>query len=170
MTHRVVVLHGDPEYRLMARLGLEGSAEGFEVVGEAAPDEGSIGLIREVRADVVLLDTGRDGEGLRLLATLSRACPDVLVIILSGFAAEEPHWPTDRTVPVGQISKRVPPSKLATEILAVGAMLELVGSAVDEANVSLAEDHASGRQARRFVDEALQRWACTDLADTVPCS
>ena len=68
---------------------------------------------------------------------------------------------------LGHLSKAVPPSRLADELLLVAGMVGVVRRTVDAATARLPPDAPSARQARRFVDETLRRWECDDLLDTV---
>ena len=68
---------------------------------------------------------------------------------------------------LGHLSKAVPPSRLADEILLLAGMVGVVRRTLDAATARLSPEAPSARQARRFVDETLRRWECDDLLDTV---
>jgi len=166
---RVVCLDDVSENRLLVRLGLR-AAGGFEVVSEGAVDDGALVLVARTRPDVVLLDVSDGVRGMALAPQLQAAAPGAHLIALVGVDAEDVHGALVHLGVVGQIAKRTRPTVLGGEIRAMVAMLELVERAVhavDAVGTELARDPASGRQARLFVDEALQRWGCEELADTV---
>ena len=68
---------------------------------------------------------------------------------------------------LGHLSKAVPPSRLADEILLLAGMVGLVRRTLDAASARLSPEAPSAGQARRFVDETLRRWECDELLDTV---
>ena len=68
---------------------------------------------------------------------------------------------------LGHLSKAVPPSRLADELLLLAGMVGVVRRTLDAASARLSPEAPSARQARRFVDETLRRWECDDLLDTV---
>jgi DNA-binding NarL/FixJ family response regulator len=165
--HRVVCVDDNEDYRLLVRLAFDGVAD-FELVGEArcAAAE-AVPVVEAARPDVVLLDVSGGTNGLGLVPRLRDACPGARVMVLTGFDAAELRDSLRSAGAVGQIARRVPPTKLADEIRTLGAMLEMIEGAVDRRDTTLEADPSSSRHARRFIDEALRRWDCGDLADTV---
>lgn len=167
MRGRVLIVDDDPDYRLLLRLALEGH-DTLKVVGEASDaDEAAVVAARE-QPDVALVDVVLPGvDGLTALPRIRAAAPGALVILMSGLPPEELHRPLEQAGAIGQISKRVPPSRLPEEIIALASMLQVVDDAIQAATTHLPADLISARQARQFVDEALTRWDCADVGSTI---
>ncbi len=129
-----------------------------------------------LQPDLVLLDlllpeevsAGGGGAG-GVVAGVREAAPDAAVVGTSAFGDREVgsvgRGGTGRVA--GHLSKAVPPSRLADEVLLLAGMVGVVRRLVDAATARLAPDAPSARQARRFVDETLRRWECDDVLDTV---
>ena len=165
--HRVVCVDDNEDYRLLVRLAFDG-LDDFELVGESPCAEAdAVAVLERTRPDVVLLDVSGGSNGLELVPRLRDVCPEARVMVLTGFDADELRESLRSVGAVGQISRRVRPTQLADEIRTLGAMLEMVEGAVDRRDTTLEADPSSSRHARRFIDEALRRWDCADLADTV---
>jgi DNA-binding NarL/FixJ family response regulator len=173
---RLLVVDDDPDYRLLVSLALAGCPD-LELVGEAATAEAAIEAAARLRPDLVLLDlllpdlqadgsSGKGGGG--VVGGLGEAAPDASVVGTSAFADRE-VGPVGGGLGrvLGHLSKGVPPSRLADEILLVAGMVGVVRRTLDAASARLSPDAPSARQARRFVDETLRRWECDDLLDTV---
>lgn len=73
----------------MVRAGLEVMLEtqdNLKVVGEAASGEDAVRLCREFRPDVILMDLVMPGmDGIETTRAVREICPDVRVIILTGY-------------------------------------------------------------------------------------
>lgn len=166
MKHRIGCLDNDGDYRMLVRLALA-DTDDFELVAEGPSNADGLAILEAHQPDVVLFDATGGGHGASCLPGIRRAVPDALPIAMVGFGADDLRGSLAAGGTVGQISKRVRPTQLPDEIKALATMLELVTGALDQSTTELAPELSSGRQARRFVDEAMQRWDCGSLADTV---
>jgi CheY-like chemotaxis protein len=88
VTCRVLLCDDAAPYRRLARAVLE--SRGVEVIAEAADGEECLGLLHDIRPDVVLLDVNMAGmDGLTALPLIRRNAPEVGVVMLStGTAAD----------------------------------------------------------------------------------
>jgi DNA-binding NarL/FixJ family response regulator len=166
LSHRVALVDDDPDYRYLVRLALEGA--GHEVVGEAGDARGAVALAAEEQPDLVLLDVDLPGaDGLSAIPQIRAACPGCLIVLVSGFPSDVVRRSITMDGAVGHISKRIRPSKLGDEVTALAGMLQLVGRVVEASTTELPAELLSTRHARKFVDEALQRWEFEELGATV---
>ncbi|MEN1681102.1 MAG: response regulator transcription factor [Planctomycetota bacterium] len=89
MSIRVVLIE---DYHLF-RIGLRrvlGQSEGIEVVGEASDLATGLEVVREHDPDVVMLELNLpDAHGLDLLRTVAAGCPNVALLVVSGFDGAE---------------------------------------------------------------------------------
>ena len=82
---RVYLCDDAPHLRALLRTFLEWGGD-VDVVGEAGDGEGLADAVREVAADVVLLDLSMPRvDGLEALVDLRAADPDLGIVVLSGF-------------------------------------------------------------------------------------
>jgi anti-sigma regulatory factor (Ser/Thr protein kinase) len=68
---------------------------------------------------------------------------------------------------VGYLEKGIPARRLIDEVVAVAGLLETVEGALAEDRVKLTSETHAPRAARRFVDETLRRWECSDALETI---
>ncbi len=171
---RLLVVDDDPDYCLLVALAVAGRP-GLELVGEVGSAGEAVEAARRLQPDLILLDLllpdllrGSGVVGGEVLGSLRAAAPGAAVVGTSAFADREvgPTGGGGGRV-VGHLSKAVPPSRLADEILLMAGMVGVVRDTVDAATARLSPEAPSARQARRFVDETLRRWDCDDLLDTV---
>lgn len=165
--YRVVVADDDADYRLVVSLALARHPH-LTVAGEAGDVEATVRLLEQVRPDFVLLDLGlAGGDGRSLLAALRTASRDSAIIATST-SPQEGAGPTLPTAGVlGHISKGVAPARLGVEILLLAELIDAVDTALDVATTRLPREPASAAAARRFVEQALSRWHCDEVIDTV---
>jgi len=175
---RLLVVDDDPDYRLLVSLAVDGRPE-IELVGQVATAEDAVEAAGRLHPDLVLFDlllpTGvADGDevgaggGGAVVARLREASSGAAVVGTSAFADREVVSVGGGCARVlGHLSKAVPPSRLADEILLLAGMVGVVRRTVDAASARLSPEAPSARQARRFVDETLRRWDCDDVVDTV---
>jgi len=159
----VVVIDGDADYRLLLTVALRGRPD-LTLAGEATTVEEGARLVGQLAPTLVLLDVSRGNVDLAEAVTrLTDAAPGTSIVALSA---------SDRTGPgalpapgglAGRLSKAVPPSRLASELLALSR--PVVEKVLDRSRVDLPAELESARQARRFIEEALGAWDAMALAD-----
>jgi DNA-binding NarL/FixJ family response regulator len=87
-TPRVVLVDDTADLRLLLRTALH--LHGYEVVGEAGDGAAGIEVARAERPDLVLLDLSMPVmDGLEALPHLREALPDAVIVVLSGFGAQQ---------------------------------------------------------------------------------
>ncbi|MEA2717873.1 MAG: hypothetical protein QOI99_2190 [Actinomycetota bacterium] len=169
---RLLVVDDDADYRLLVSMALVGCPD-VELVGEVATADDAIEAAGRLQPDLVLLDLllpdlVANRGGTAVVGGLREVSPGAAVVGTSAFADREvgPVGAGSSRV-LGHLSKAVPPSRLADEILLLAGMVGMVRRTVDAAAATLAPEAPSAGRARRFVDETLRRWDCDDLLDTV---
>jgi DNA-binding NarL/FixJ family response regulator len=163
----LLLVDDNADLRFLVRSAVE-SRGGFEVLGEA--DNGRLGvdLARELGPDIVLLDLDMPSMGgLEALPLLREAAPTAKVVVLSSFRREDYESKVRAGGATGYLEKGITARRLVDELLAVAGLLELVEGVVNEVKAGLGADTASAGQARRFVDEVLNRWHCESVLDDV---
>ena len=96
------------------------SADGIEVVGEAADGRTAAALAREQAADVVLMDVQMPGvDGIAGIEAVTRARPEARVLMLTMFDLDEYVFGALRGGASGFLLKTTPPDQLAAAIHAV---------------------------------------------------
>ncbi len=87
-TRRVLVVDDHPSFRSCARALL--SAEGFEVVGEAADGTTALALAEELAPELVLLDIRLpDIDGFEVASRLLAGDPELAIVLVSSRDAAE---------------------------------------------------------------------------------
>jgi len=172
---RLLVIDDDPDYRLLVALALADRTD-VDLVGEVTTGEAAAAAAARLQPDLVLLDlllpglsslAGGSGSEGAVMTSLREAAPRAAVVGTSAFADREVGPVGGGARVLGHLSKSVPPSRLADEILLLAGMVGVIRRTVDAATARLAPDAPSAREARRFVDRTLRRWECDDLLDTV---
>ncbi len=114
---RVLVADDAEEVRTLVRLVLEDS--GLEVVAEATNGAEAVALAEAHRPQVLLLDVAMPVmDGLEALDALRRRCPDVPVVMHSGFAAADLADRCLRSGAVAYVQKGGDPAPLAAALRA----------------------------------------------------
>lgn len=86
---RVLIVDDQPPFREAARMVVE-ITDGFEVAAEAVTGEESLELVDELAPDLVLMDINLPGiDGIEATQRITRDHPDVTVLVLSTYEAEE---------------------------------------------------------------------------------
>ena len=82
---RVLLADDADDIRLLLRFTLTGEC-GFEVVGEATNGAEAVELAEALRPDVIVLDMSMPVmDGLQAIPELLRVCPEIRIVVLSGF-------------------------------------------------------------------------------------
>jgi DNA-binding NarL/FixJ family response regulator len=86
---RVLIVDDQPPFREAARMVVE-ITDGFEVAGEAVTGEESLQMVEELSPDLVLMDINLPGiDGIEATQRIAHDHPDVTVLVLSTYEAEE---------------------------------------------------------------------------------
>jgi DNA-binding NarL/FixJ family response regulator len=105
----------------------------WKVVGEAASGEELLALLRNVDADVLVLDVSMgDRSGLDLLSSIRELRPNLPVLMLSMYAEEHYALRALRAGAQGYIQKDRPPEEIIAAIERVAARRTHVSEAVME--------------------------------------
>lgn len=167
MSHRLLVIDDNPGYRTLVRYALAGSE--VEIVGEAP--NAAAGIVEAARLvpDLILLDIVMEGaDGLQALQPLRESAPGAIVVTVSSYGEHEFWGRSPALQNVAYLSKGLPPSQLASELLRI---LHASRAAAREVLERLSEhfdaDLRSAGGARRFVAATLRGWGCSDLVDSV---
>ena len=100
----------------------------LQVAGEAASGAETIELVRNGEFDIVLLDIRMpDGSGIDTLRKLKTLCPDLPVLMLSGFAEEQYALNLLRAGAAGYVNKEAAPAELVKAIRTVMVGRKYVG-------------------------------------------
>jgi CheY-like chemotaxis protein len=130
----------------------------FTVVGEAATGGEAIALTRDLRPDVVVLETGLpDFAGQDVLTRIREQRPETRVVVFSSTA------PSDS----GDIAERVDGYAMKdTELDYLVELLETIGTQrIGQSTLRLDGDLTSARQARAFTATTLAAWGVTGVED-----
>lgn len=85
---RVLLCDDVQAFRVLMRHTL-GEWPGIEIVGEAADGEEGIGLVEQLKPDVVLLDLSMPRcDGMEAIPRMRECNPSAQIVALSGFSAE----------------------------------------------------------------------------------
>ena len=163
----IVLADDDPDQRFLVRAALEGS-DRFEVLGEAKDGAEAVEAAARLRPDVLLLDLSMPVmNGVEAILPIREASPETKIVVLS-------HVPRPRLEAlmrargaVGYLEKREVLHDLPDQLLAIGGLLELTGEILAQRGLALAPDATGPRQARRFVEEVLDRWQCAGPFDAL---
>lgn len=86
---RVLIVDDQPPFRDAARLVIE-LTDGFEVAGEAVSGEESLEMVDALAPDLVLMDINLPGiDGIEATSRIAAAHPEVTVLVLSTYEADE---------------------------------------------------------------------------------
>ncbi len=116
---RILLADDHDLFRAGLRALLQG-LEGIEVIAEASDGREALSLLKEHRADIVLMDMMMPGlNGLDATGQIVREFPNVRVIILSMNSAEEFVLPALRAGASGYVLKNAKAAELERAIRAV---------------------------------------------------
>lgn len=125
MSVRVLVV----DDQVLMRAGIRGileTADDLEVVGEAGDGEQAVDLVDELRPDVVCMDVQMPGmDGLRATEIIVEQHPEVAVLVLTTFDADEYLFGALRAGASGFVVKNARPESIidAVRVLASGEAL-----------------------------------------------
>ncbi|MET7336720.1 response regulator transcription factor [Nonomuraea sp. NPDC005650] len=118
---RVMIVDDDPMVRTGLRLILGGEAD-VEIVGEAGDGREAVGVVRELRPDVVLMDIRMPGQdGLVTTETLVSWPEPPRILVLTAFDADDMVLRALRLGAAGFLLKDTPPAKMIDAVRAVAA-------------------------------------------------
>lgn len=123
MTVRVLVVDDHPVFR-SGIVGILGTVEALDVVGEASEGAEAIALAEGLRPDVVLMDlrmAGRDGtgmDGVTATARIAEAFPDTRVLVLTTYSTDADVIRAVEAGAVGYLLKDAPEEDLVDAIVA----------------------------------------------------
>ena len=164
-TRRLLVVDDNPDYRLLVRFALEGSA--IEVVGEASTPAEGIRLAFELQPDAVLLDiVHRDDEGLKAVGPLQDAASSTTVVATASYAEHELWGRSTHLGGIAYLSKSTPPTQLCAELLRILESSHQADDVITSVSERFPADLKSARTARRFVAGVLESWGCDELQDS----
>lgn len=109
---RLRVVMADDHARIRARIREALEAGGCDVVGEGATANEAIALSVDHKPDVVLLDIHMPGSGIRAAAEITRAMPEVAVVMLTSSSDEEDLFDSLRAGASGYLLKDLDPREL----------------------------------------------------------
>jgi DNA-binding NarL/FixJ family response regulator len=114
---RVVLADDHARIRGRVRAALEDS--GCEVVGEGASAEDAVRLAVEHRPDVALLDIHMPGNGIQAARDITKAAPEVAVVMLTQSAEDDDLFDSLRAGASGYLLKDTDPATLADKLRGV---------------------------------------------------
>jgi DNA-binding NarL/FixJ family response regulator len=153
---RVVVADDDPDYRLLVRLGLEGSDD-VGVVAEASDAGALVAVVGDTPSDLVLLDCSMPG-GLAAIPAVRAAAPEVRIVLVSSLPSSELLLAAPAAGAVGFLTKDVRVMNLADALRQLAPLLDVASQVLATADASLPEEAHSAPAARGLVRGALKPW------------
>jgi DNA-binding NarL/FixJ family response regulator len=127
---RVVVVDDHPVFRIGMAALLE-SLESIDVVGQAEDEAGAVGVVRDTRPDVVLmdLDLGSD-SGVEATRAIVRAAPGVGVLVVTMLGDDDSLFASIRAGARGYLLKGASPEEIERAVRAVANGEVLLGPQV----------------------------------------
>ena len=155
---RTLLVDDAPEILQLLQLTAEHRSD-IEVVGTAIDGAHAILAAGRLQPDLVVLDIDMPVlDGISALPGLREAAPEASIVILSAFGRRQyEHLARDRGA-VGYVEKGLSPVAILDDVLAAAGYLVVVRKVLDESRRRLSGSGESGREARRLVNETLERW------------
>jgi len=130
MTIRVLLADDDALLRAGVAVVL-GTADGIDIVGEAADGMRAVELCRSLEPDVVLMDVRMPGiDGIEAARRITGAGLAARILVLTTFQHDEYVWGALRAGASGFLLKRSPPERLIDAVRTVAAGDALLDPAV----------------------------------------
>ncbi len=121
-TIRVLIVDDHAEVREALKYRL-GSAPDMAVVGDVAEAEAAIAMTRNLRPDVVLIESKRaDGRGLELINWIAESGLGSVVVVLTSYPSEWERWAAHRAGAVNYLLKEIDSSLLIERIRQAAAL------------------------------------------------
>lgn len=164
---RVVVADDNDDVREILGEALARSGS-FTVVASVVDGEAARQAAEELQPDLVLLDLAMPGTGgLDALPLVRAAAPGARVVVVSGFPGDRLGSVVRDRGAVGYVQKGLSPRKIVDEVLAVAGVLDALEGVLAKSRRTLDPDVSSSAAARRFMEETLRRWSCSEVLDVV---
>ncbi|GAA1709136.1 response regulator [Nonomuraea sp. AD125B] len=147
---RVVIVDDDPMVRTGLRLIL-GGGSGVEIVGEAGDGREALGMIRDLRPAVVLMDIRMPGQdGLVTTEALLSWPEPPRILVLTAFDADDMVLRALRLGAAGFLLKDTPPARMIEAVRAVAAGEPVLSPSVTHQVIAAATGgHERGREEAR---------------------
>lgn len=163
---RVVVADDNFDVREILAVALERTGM-FTVVAAVEDGAAAEEAAGRLQPDLVLLDLAMPGTGgLDALPRVRAAAPDARVVVVSGFPGDRLSAVARERGAVGFVQKGLSPRRIVDEIVAVAGVLDAVEEVL-RSHRTLDHDIGSSAAARRFMEETLRRWSCSEVLDVV---
>jgi DNA-binding NarL/FixJ family response regulator len=139
----------------------------FNVVAEAADGFEVLDAVARHRPDLAVLDLAMPrAGGLDVIEDINALSAETRVVVVSGFPGRDLENLVLAAGAAGYVRKRPSIREVIDEITVAAGLLELAQEVL-AATQRFPEDLSSPRQARRFLDEVLERWQCQPAIDTL---
>jgi DNA-binding NarL/FixJ family response regulator len=162
----VVIADDDLDTRKLLTAALHRDGR-FTVVGVAADGDAAVAAAERLQPDLVLLDLAMPVRGgLDALPMVREVAPRARVVVVSGFPGDRLEAVTRASGAVGYVEKSLSPKQTVRDVLAVAGVLDAI-DVILSSSQTFDQDLASGRAARRFMEEILGEWHCDELLDNV---
>jgi len=161
----IVIADDDADYRLLARLAIDGEAD-LVVCAEAATADELIDIVSAEPPDLVLLDASLPG-GLAASARLRLNAPETRIVLTSSLPASLVAGRVAAAGAAGLLAKDVPILQLPGAIRELSELATVAERALRVADTTLLRDTASPRESRRIARGALEGWCDPDVLDNV---
>jgi DNA-binding NarL/FixJ family response regulator len=126
-----IVIADDHEVVRIGLAALLDRQAGFRVVGEASSGNEAVGLAREHRPDVVVLDIRMpDGSGTDACRRITSELPGTAVVMLTSYADEEALFASIAAGASGYVLKRIGSRELVDAVRSVAAGQSMLDPAV----------------------------------------
>lgn len=153
--------------RALLVAGLRASGR-VDVIADAADGLEALDAVRAHQPDLALLDLAMPrASGLDVLADICESSPGTRVVVVSGYPREELVELVVERGAAAYVRKRPSIVALVRDVIGAASVLEIADEVLVSARANLTRDVFSGREARRFADQALGAWATDDMLDMV---